>query len=180
MAGSGDYFDAPGAGNVDTFGRMVSVNARKTVSLRELSLTCGSAYTADEIHTGNITTEAGAITRSHMPDVAYVPYLMTGRYYYLEELQYWAAYSVANRTGCYGEAWMRQGDSGYLNDSQIRGDAWGFRTLAYGAFLSPDGSPEKAYFEDKLLNNVAKWEGAHGVEQLSRSQTEPLELGQCQ
>jgi hypothetical protein len=164
LAGTGDFFDVSGSGVVDTFGRTVSVNARKTATLRDLTVTCGGAFAADEIHTGSITTDGwGEITRDHMPDVAYVPYLMTGRYYYLEELQYWGSYVLGNRTGCYDATWMRQGEAGYLNDSQIRGDAWGFRTLSYAAFLSPDNSPEKAYYEDKLLNNIAKWEGAHDV-----------------
>jgi hypothetical protein len=94
-------------------------------------------------------------------------YLLTGRFYYLEELQYQAAFILAHKIGCYttsaAYSYNRQGHHGYLHDSQIRGDAWGFRTLAYAAALSPDQTPEKAYFEDKLLNNVAAWEGAHDV-----------------
>jgi hypothetical protein len=138
---------------------VVSVNARKTVSLWDLAQVCGAAHAANEIRTGQMDQEGWATTRDHMPELAYVPYLMTGRYYYLEELQYQAAFIVAHKTGCYSETWNRQGEAGYLMDSELRGDAWGLRTLAYGAFLSPDGTPEQVYFDDKIKNNVALWEG---------------------
>jgi hypothetical protein len=168
-AGSGQYFDAPRSGSVETHGRVVSVNARRTVSLWDLGADtdCGDAYRADRIETGVTGDHGWPTTRDHMPDTAYLAYLLTGRYYYLEELQYQAAFIVAHKIGCYttdaGYSYNRQGHHGYLHDSQIRGDAWGFRTLTYAAALSPDATPEKAYFEDKLLNNIAAWEGAHDV-----------------
>lgn len=37
------------------------------------------------------------------------------------------------------------------------------RENALGAFIALDGSPEKAYLEDKLRGNLAVWEGSHGV-----------------
>ena len=168
-AGSGHYFDAPDSGSVDTFGRVVSVNARKTVSLGQLDLPttdCGSEYAPDKINTLTFAYDGWdfySLGRHHMPDVAYLAYLLSGRYYYLEELQMEAAYFIGWRPGCYGPFWMRQGDAGYFNDGEPRADAWSFRTTAYAAFLSPDGSPEKSYFEDKLLNNIAKEEGRHDL-----------------
>jgi len=167
-AGSGAHFDAPGKGVVDTFGRVVSINARRTVATSDLSSNpaeCGG-YAADKINTGALTNDGMSfynLARHHIPDVAYVPYLVTGRYYYLEELQFEAAYILGYKQGCYGENWERHGESGYFNDSETRGDAWAYRTTAYAAFISPDGSPEKAYFEDKLLNNIAKDEGRHNL-----------------
>lgn len=167
-AGTGQYFDAPGTGRVDTLGRVVSVNARRTVSLWDLGpgSDCGEAYRRDRINTGPISGDGWQTTRDHMPDTAYLAYLLTGRYYYLEELQYLAAFMVAHKVGCYRdgeEAYHRQGHNGFLHDSQVRGDAWAFRTLSYAAFLSPDETPERAYFEDKLLNNIAAWEGEHDL-----------------
>ncbi len=167
-AGSGGFFDAPQKGSVDTFGRVVSINARKTVTTSELDndpVQCGG-NAADKINTGPLSLDGISyynLGRHHIPDVAYVPYLLTGRYYYLEELQFEAAYILGFKQGCYGENWERHGENGYFNDSETRGDAWAYRTTAYAAFLSPDGSPEKAYFEDKLLNNIAKDEGRHNL-----------------
>lgn len=159
-AGTGDYFDGA---SVETLGRVVSVNARKTETLSDLSFSCGAQYAADEIITGSASLDGWDVKRDHMPDLAYVPYLTTGRYYYLEELQYQAAYIVGHKPGCYSQLYNRQGEAGYLMDSQLRGDAWGFRTMAYAAFISPDATPEKAYFEDKLKNNIALWEGERDV-----------------
>jgi len=166
-AGSGHFFDATGKGSVDTFGRIVSVNARQQVTLSDLTPNqCGNDA-PDDISLGRITTDGwgGHLSRGHIPDVAYIPYLFSGQYYYLEELQYEAAYIVGNKIGCYAPdlGYPRQGNAGYLNDTEVRGDAWGFRTLAYAAFISPDGSPEKTYFEDKLNNNIALWEGRRNL-----------------
>jgi hypothetical protein len=162
QAGTGRFFDK--AGTVETFGRTVSVNARKQVTLVDLAEDCGGTIGTDKINTGTISPDGWAtIKRDHMPEVAYVAYLITGRYYYLEELQYWASYVVGHKQGCMGGTYARQGSAGYLNDSEVRGDAWGFRTLVLGAFLSPDGSPEKLYYEDKMANNIAEWEGEHDL-----------------
>jgi hypothetical protein len=166
-AGAGHFFDASRDGSEDTFGHVVSVNAREQVTLSDLIPNqCGNDA-PDDIFLGSVTTDGwgGHLSRGHIPDVAYIPYLFSGQYYYLEELQYEAAYIIGNKIGCYAPAlgYPRQGNAGYLNDTEVRGDAWGFRTLAYAAFISPDSSPEKAYFEDKLNNNIALWEGRRNL-----------------
>jgi hypothetical protein len=173
--GNGRFFDArEGAsiGTVNPFGRIVSVNARKEVSFIDLSANCnGSGDDLDRIRYtegGNPDTDGwDQLDASHIPDTAYLPYLISGRYHYLEELQMWAAYWIGRYTGCYNTdpdyLYLRQGDSGYIQDSQPRGDGWAFRTVAYAAFITPEGTPEKDYLEDKLKNTVAMWEGMHGV-----------------
>lgn len=162
-AGTGGSFDAQK--KIDTMGRVVSVNARVQVTLSELPEDCDGAIGADKIKTGPISDQRWVITRDHMPDLAYLPYLMTGQYYYLEELQYQAAFIVGWKIGCISNeySYPRQGSAGYLNDSQLRGEAWSLRTLSYAAFISPDDSPEKNYFEDKLLRNISRWEGMHDI-----------------
>jgi hypothetical protein len=165
-AGTGRYFET--ALKTDTFGRMVSINARKQITLSDLAPNqCDAPIGNDEIKFGTITDDGwgGNTDRSHIPDVAYIPYLLSGSYYYLEELQYQAAWNVAWKIGCFAStlAYPRQGDAGYINDSQLRGNAWAFRTIAYASFISPDDSPEKAYFEGKLRNNIALWEGARNI-----------------
>jgi hypothetical protein len=169
-AGTGHFFDASTTGSVGTAGRVVSINARRAVELDDISADtasdCGSQWAADKINTGKITDDGMGyynLTRTHIPAGPYTPYLLTGQYYYLEELQYEAAYIVGFKQGCNTAVWQRQLDWGIFNDSEIRGDAWSYRTLSYAAFISPDGSPEKTYFEDKLLNNLAKDEGRHAL-----------------
>jgi len=165
-AGSGHYFDAPATGTVSTLGRVVSVNARQAVTLDDVTMDpatdCGSAYAADKINTGTMTDDGMGgynLGPSHIPASTYTPYLFTGQYYYLEELQYEAAYLIGYTEGCNTQSYQRQLSWGLLNESETRGNAWSYRTVGYAAFVSPDGSPEAAYFSDKLLNNIAVDEG---------------------
>jgi hypothetical protein len=162
-AGTGDFFDVDDS--VGTVGRVISINARKSVSLSPSSLTvnCGGASSGDLINTGTITTDNWAVDGSHQPDTGYVSYLMTGRYYYLEQLQLEAAYNLGLTLGCSQQVWNRWGDTGYMNDAELRGSAWRFRTVAYAAFISPDGEPEQDYFTDKLENNIALQEGERNL-----------------
>lgn len=162
LAGTGDFYDLPFSGSVSTFGRPISINARRKVTLEDLTIiTCSGGIGTDKINTGTITDDGWNgynLGLAHLPDFAYVPYLLTGRYYYLEQLQMEAAYAVGSKLGCDELPYNRQAEAGFFHN-EIRGDAWGFRTTAYAAFISSDGTPEKAYFEDKLGNNIAEWEG---------------------
>ena len=86
---------------------------------------------------------------SHQPSLAYVPYLLTGDYYYLEELQFWAMYDVFNSNPGY-----RQNRKGLLSPEQVRGQAWGLRTLAHAAWITPDKHPLKQHFLQILESNL--------------------------
>ena len=86
---------------------------------------------------------------AHQPSLAYVPYLLTGDYYYLEEAYFWANYCLL-RTSHH----PRQGAKGILS-GQIRGNAWGLRNIADAAWIAPDGDPESKYFDRKIRNNIA-------------------------
>lgn len=86
---------------------------------------------------------------SHQPSLAYVPYLLTGDYYYLEELQFWAMYDVfASNPG------YRENRKGLLSPEQVRGQAWGLRTLAHAAYITPDSDPLKQDFLQILDSNL--------------------------
>ncbi|MDH3716090.1 MAG: hypothetical protein OET44_19845 [Gammaproteobacteria bacterium] len=84
---------------------------------------------------------------SHQPSLAYVPYLVTGDYFHLEELQFWANWNAFY--------WGNHGGSlGLLVGDQVRAQAWGLRTIAHAAFITPDNHPLKNYFIEKLNNNL--------------------------
>jgi hypothetical protein len=87
---------------------------------------------------------------AHMGSYAYVPYLVTGDYYYLEEAYFWANYALLAQ-------WPvpRQDGRGIMSD-QIRGNAWGLRNIGDAAFIAPDGGPEGRYFEERIHNNLAE------------------------
>jgi hypothetical protein len=86
---------------------------------------------------------------SHQPAFAYLPYLVTGDYYYLEELQFWAMYDVFNSNPGY-----RENIKGLLKPEQVRGQAWGLRTLGEAAYIVPDDDPLKDDFKRILKSNL--------------------------
>lgn len=95
---------------------------------------CSTPYTPDD---------------AHQPSLAYVPYLVTGDHYHLEELQFWANWNLFYQ-GDHG------GSQGLLTGRwvQIRATAWSLRTLGQAAYITPDADPMKAYFVQKLNNNI--------------------------
>jgi len=165
-AGSGHYFDYPKTGHVDPYGHVVSINARQqvTLALYNWDFECpGEA--SDKINAGAPLRYGNwpALDASHMPAFGFIPYTLTGKYYYLEQQEMEAGYEAGFRNGCTGpNDWWRQGYLGLL-ELLVRDQAWSIRELAYGAFIAPDGDPEGPYFRDKLLNNIARMEGEHGL-----------------
>ena len=91
---------------------------------------------------------------AHQPNFAYLPYLLSGDHYYLEELQFWAMYSVFNSNPAY-----RENIKGLLKPEQVRGQAWGLRTLAEAAYITPDGHPLKNDFL-RILDSNLDWYNA--------------------
>ena len=86
---------------------------------------------------------------SHQPGFAYLPYLVTGDYYYLEELQFWAMYNVFQSNPGY-----RKNINGLLSSGQVRGQAWSMRTLAEATYITPDSDRLKAHFSRVLKSNL--------------------------
>ncbi|QOL51834.1 hypothetical protein LPB04_00675 [Massilia litorea] len=91
---------------------------------------------------------------SHQPAFAYLPYLVTGDHYYLEELQFWAMYNVF-----YSNPGYRKDAQGLLASDQVRSQAWNLRTLAEAAYITPDGHPLKRPLE-KILDSNLDWYNA--------------------
>jgi hypothetical protein len=87
---------------------------------------------------------------SHQPAFAYLPYMVTGDYYYLEELQFWAMWNLLSANPAY-----REYASGLVKSDQVRGQAWSMRTLGEAAWISPDDNPLKAQFAKFVANNLA-------------------------
>jgi hypothetical protein len=85
---------------------------------------------------------------AHLPSLAYLPYLVTGERFYLEELQFWAATNPLE-TSPEDHAGL-----GLMRWHQLRGQAWGLRTLGDAAYASPDADPMKTYFVKQVANNL--------------------------
>jgi hypothetical protein len=93
---------------------------------------------------------------SHEPNTAYLPYIITGDHYYLEELQFWAMFNMFQHNPGYRDA-----SKGLVKADQIRGQAWSLRTLGDAAFITPDADPLKAQFAGFLSNNLDWYNAAY-------------------
>lgn len=101
---------------------------------------------------------------AHQPSFAYVPYLVTGDHYYLEELQFWATYNFVSQTPGYRE--LARGL--FYRGEQDRGQAWSLRTLGHAAYITPDDHPLKKYFTSKLDENVGFFHQLYVVDRPNR------------
>ena len=97
---------------------------------------------------------------AHQPSLTYLPYLVTGDYYYLEELQFWAASNPLetdpNNSG---------NGRGLVRWLQVRGQAWSLRTLGQVAYITPDADPMKDYFVKQVSNNLDFYQQTYVVGQ---------------
>jgi hypothetical protein len=91
---------------------------------------------------------------AHEPDLSYIPYLFTGRRYYLDQQNAEADYS---EIGQWPAAQARNNGEGIIvgPSEQVRGAAWSLREVADAAYINPDGSPMRAYFQQMIANNMA-------------------------
>ncbi len=150
-------------------GKILSLSARPTVFLHR-----GNAYidyfyteTPDKIVPLNGTSlqdDEWLPDCAHQPDYHSVLYTLTGDYFFLEEMNFWASWSAASANFTNAYWWGRgpTGDTGGIID-EVRGDGWILRNRAQAAFLNPDGSPEKNYFTRLTHDAIAVWEGTLGL-----------------
>lgn len=148
------------------YGHPVSIDDRKDIDI------AANQYMPSPI--GSINNNGWTIDRAHQGSFVYVPYLITGEYWYLQELYYWASYDLAydnyGRDGKGNSQDFSQGHDGSfgLIYGQMRGVAWALRTIANAAAIAEDGSIEQEYFSKKLNNNIewfykANTENSHGL-----------------
>jgi hypothetical protein len=96
----------------------------------------------------------GAWASSHHPSVGYMAYLLTGRYYFLEQIQFAATIHFLKQTDT-----IRGYTKGLLltnvGANTTRGAGWALRTLAQAAFITPDEDVSlKTEFENSLGENI--------------------------
>ena len=87
---------------------------------------------------------------AHQPSIAFIPYIMTGDHYFLEELIFWSMWNplyTAPKNHGFGQ--------GLLNFQQVRGQAWSMRTLAHAALFTPDNHPLKPELNEMLQANLS-------------------------
>lgn len=94
-------------------------------------------------------TTNGTAAVSHLPGFAYVPYLLTGRWFFADEVFFWNNYCyLDNQSG------ERFGADGIQNTTQAgshRRAAWALNSLAHSIVIAPEGHPLRA-------DLIASWE----------------------
>jgi hypothetical protein len=108
---------------------------------------------------------------SHQPAFSYLPYLVTGDFYHLEELQFWANYSAFS-----SNPWYREYGKGLFKPDQVRGQGWSLRTVAQAAYITPDSDPQKAVFTD-IVNNNLDWYNANYTNSPTANKLGAITLG---
>ena len=125
-------------------GRPLSVRDHPYVTLiaRPHAVRAGGDYTRDLLPTcSGSCANPHEFDIAHHPSIGYVSYLVTGDYYYLEEMQFTASYIQIWANPKY-----RDFDKGGLIDAQgqVRAQAWSMRSISDAAFATPDNDPTKA------------------------------------
>lgn len=98
---------------------------------------------------GGTCSNTNAADYAHTPAFSYLPYLLTGDYYHLEEMQFWALWDVFQTNPGY-----RNNIQGLIVNSNVRVQAWTLRNLAEAAYITPDDDNLKTEFERLLNNNL--------------------------
>ena len=118
----------------------------------------------------------------HWLDFAYLPYLLTGSPYYLEEEYFSASYQISAINPEVGAAWTSNGFFGYINPggALVRALAWSLQTIGRAASVAPDGSADASYYLAMLNSNL---EVQEGVMNLTGTVLTPLDtscsVGSC-
>lgn len=135
----------------------ISVDDRPTVWTDEYRISTSWGDEVDRLPLAIGDTYLGGWSpdMAHQGSFAYLPYLITGDRYFLDEMYYWAFWDISASN--YNPDWGRNYSSGLLRD-QVRGEAWGMRNVADAATFSSDAdSAIKSYLNTKITNNIDQW-----------------------
>ncbi len=153
-----NYLDWPSDQTTSSFGRIKSISAHPDG--RTGTYDSYGAYPAVYICSGcPATTHIWQPDGAHWPSLFSLPYILTGRYTYLQSLQQSAAFWMNWDHPAYG----RHYDLGVQYDSSNpRIPARILKEMFWAFLLSPE-SPERNYLANKLKNNDAAYEGVFNI-----------------
>jgi hypothetical protein len=90
---------------------------------------------------------------AHHPSVGYFAYIVTGRFYFMEEIEFSATLAFLKQTDT-----VRQLSQGIMETSTgantTRGAAWALRSLLQAFLATPDADTLKAEFRNSLDSNI--------------------------
>ncbi|WP_374600437.1 hypothetical protein [Niveibacterium sp.] len=136
-------------------GDIISINRHPTLTLGSASEWSKPADRLPETKLPRTTPHQP--DTAHQPSLAFVPYLLSGDRYYLDELYFWADWNMISMHQDYREL-----EKGLLHNEQVRGQAWSLRTLAHAAWIAPSKDWQAAYFDDKVRQNLT-WYVANAI-----------------
>lgn len=87
---------------------------------------------------------------SHQASFAYIPYVVTGDAFYLDETLFWANWNMGSKNPSY-----RDYGKGLIHSEEVRGQAWALRSIGEATRALPDKHPMKSYFQTKLADNLS-------------------------
>ncbi len=87
--------------------------------------------------------------RAHEPSLAFIPYVVTGDRYYLEELEFWSQWNSVGTDPA-----KRDHKAGLVTWDEVRAQAWSLRTLAQAAYIAPETDPLKPVLLRELKSNI--------------------------
>ena len=158
---AGKIFLRTDAANAGTgVGRVLSLSGRPTMSVG--SWNYGTTAADQVTPVGTTTGQNWSWDTAHEPEIGSPIYALTGDFWYLEEMWFWAsADAMSNFVSVYHRG--PTGAEGVLHHGQIRAMAWILRNRVNTAFITPDNTPEKAYFETLINDAIALEEGARNI-----------------
>ena len=149
------------AGSSTGLGRIMSLTDRKTIVCNHFDY----SYTlpGDAVKVLNPTGQSSQWTfdDAHQPAPFFVPYLLTGDPWYLDEMFLWASYTAGLTNGAATGYPYGRGPTGAEGGAagELRAVGWLLRNRAEAAFIAPDGTPEKTYLTTLVNDALARWEG---------------------
>jgi len=92
------------------------------------------------------------VDSAHQASFAYMPYLVTGDAFYLDETMFWASWNIAAV-----DPYYRKDAQGLIRMNEIRAQAWSLRSIWEAKAALPDSHPMKGYYSTMLQNNLNDW-----------------------
>ncbi len=96
------------------------------------------------------------IDMAHQPELTYVPYLISGDRYFLDELHAQVAAGFYTHDPAH-----REGAAAVLHRADVRAQAWTNRTHGYAAWITPDAHPDKDALTDTFRARMAWYARAY-------------------
>lgn len=110
-------------------------------------------------------TTGWTLDTAHQPDLSFVPYVMTGARWMLDNLQAQASWSLMSQW----PAMRGQAQDLVVQDNQVRASAWSLRQIDEAAWASPTGSAEQTAFAEAsaanwawLVSKIPEWTAQQG------------------